>query len=82
MPAPTDLFSLEIHAKESPAAQPDATICLQTFLKGAAVEDLGFLAGTRTPAPMLIQVPGTNKVQFITSLAPFLGDPLAPPSPL
>ena len=82
MPPPTGLFSLQIHAKEPPAAQRDAAIRLQTFIKGAAVEDLGFLAGTRTPAPMLIQVPGTNKVRFITGLAPFLGDPLAPPSPM
>ena len=31
---------------------------------------------------MLIQIPGTNNVRFVTGLAPFLGDPLAPPSPL
>ena len=82
LPAPTGIFSRDIHAREPPAAQRDTTIRLQTFLKGAAVEDLGFLAGTRTPAPMLLQVPGTNKVRFITGIAPFLGDPLAPPSPL
>ena len=82
MPAPTGIFSQDIHAREPPAAQRDAAIRLQTFLKGAATEDLGYLAGTRTPAPMLLQVPGTNKVRFITGLAPFLGDPLAPPSPL
>ena len=82
MPAPTGIFSREIQAKEPPVAQRDAAIRLQTFLKGAATEDLGYLAGTRTPAPMLLQVPGTNKVRFITGLAPFLGDPLAPPSPL
>ena len=82
LPAPTGIFSKEIQAREPPAAQRDAAIRLQTFLKGAATEDLGYLAGTRTPAPMLLQVPGTNKVRFITGLAPFLGDPLAPPSPL
>ena len=82
MPAPAGIFSMDIHAGDPPAAQRDAAIRLQTFLKGAAVEDLGYLAGTRTPAPMLLQVPGTNKVRFITGLAPFLGDPLAPPSPL
>ena len=82
LPQPTGIFSNEIHAKEPPEAQRDAAIRLQTFLQGAATEDLGFLAGTRTPTPMLIQVPGTNKVRFLTGLAPFLGDPLAPPSPL
>ena len=78
MPPPTSLlFSLQIHAKEPPAAQREAAIRLQTFIKGVAVEDLGFLAGKRMPAPMLIQVLGTNKkVSFVTGLAPFLGDPL------
>ena len=82
LPAPTGMFSKEIHASEPPAAQRDAAIRLQTFLKGAGDGDLGYLADTRTPAPMLLQVPGTNRVRFITGLAPFLGDPLAPPSPL
>ena len=62
IPAPTGIFSLEIHTKEPLVAQWDAAIWLQMFMKGAATEDLAFLAGTRTPAPMLIQVPGTNMV--------------------
>ena len=80
LPAPTGVFSKEIHATEPPEAQRNGAICLKKFLEGAAEGDSGYLAGTRTPAPMLIQVPGMNKVRFITGLARFLSDPLVPPS--
>ena len=69
MPALKGIFSKEIHAKEIPKAQRATAICLQTFLKGAATEDIGFLEGTRTPALMLIQLPNSNAMCFVTGLA-------------
>ena len=52
------------------------------IIKTTSVAQQSKLVLMRSPAPFLIKVPDTNTVRAIHGLAPFLGDPLAPPSSL
>ena len=49
--APAGLLSKEIHTQMTPEKQWEATLKLLEFLDNTKEGDIGFLAGTKTPAP-------------------------------
>ena len=52
------------------------------FTKKSGPDDYSGLVGSKTPVPLLIRVPDSNMVHFVTGLAPFIGGPLQCQSPL
>ena len=80
--APTGVFGLNIQKNTSSEVQRDEAVSFLTFLK-MDPKDIGTLALTAKPIPLLIKVPGTYRVKFILGLAPCFGDPFAgQPSPM
>ena len=76
LPAPTGIFRTFIATNNSQEAQrKEATTFLQ-LIKAVPV-DIGTLALTTTPVPVIIKVPGTNKIKFILGIAPCFQDPFA-----
>ena len=82
-PAPTGLFGRLI-AKDKPlATQKEEAEKLLTYMETAPRTYDNLLASTGLPFPMLIKVPNTHFMRFISGLAPPLTkDPFAPQDPL
>ena len=80
-PAPTGLFGRQI-AKDKPVAtQKEEAEKLLTYMESAP-RTYDNLASTGLPFPMLIKVPNTHFVRFISGLAPLTKDPFAAQDPL
>jgi hypothetical protein len=62
--------------KKTPAQQRHEATRIFQFLS-TANGDYDMLVLMTSPVPLLIQVPGTNKVRFICGVAPYRGDPSA-----
>ena len=80
-PAATGLFGRQI-AKDKPVAtQKEEAEKLLTYMESAP-RTYDNLASTGLPFPMLIKVPNTHFVRFISGLAPLTKDPFAAQDPL
>ena len=77
LPTTRGMFGTDIHACFSPEKQHLEAAKLLKLIKTSPAFELGRLTLMHMPAPLLVQVPGTNKVCTIHGVAPFLGDPFA-----
>ena len=77
LPAPTGKFGLEIQASKTNSDQRFEANKLLEFIEAQGTEHYGGLATTSTPTPLLIKVPGTHMVRFLTGIAPYIKDPFA-----
>ena len=78
LPAPTGLFGQQLAKDKPTAVQKEEAEKLLTYIKSTP-RTYDDLAATGLPFPMLIKVPHTHYVRFITGLAPLIKDPFAPP---
>ena len=76
------IFAKIINQRYSKMERRLAAVKMLQFMKDAGPDQYGSLVGVKTPVPMLIKVPDSNMVRFITGLAPFIADPLQHASPL
>ena len=82
LPTPRGKLGQAISTRFSVEQQKLEAAKMLEIIKTTSVAQQSKLVLMRSPAPLLIQVPDTNTVRAIHGLAPFLGDPLAPPSEL
>ena len=82
LPIPQGTLGSTISARFSVEQQKLEAAKMLEIIKTASVAQQSKLVLMRSPAPLLIKIPDTNTVRAIHGLAPFLGDPLAPPSVL
>ena len=80
-PAPTGLFGRQIANDKSVATQKEEAEKLLTYMESTP-RTYDDLASTGLPFPMLIKVPNTHFVRFISGLAPLSKDPFAAPDPM
>ena len=78
LPEPTGVFGKTIKAEKSHEQQRYEAIKMLEFIEMDGTKDYNSLATTSTPLPLLIKVPGTHTVRFITGLAPFVQDLFSP----
>ena len=80
LPAPKGLFAKHFEKEKSHAIQRVEAAKLLHYINSAppSYDDL---AHTGLPFPMLVKVPGTHNVRFITGLAPLLQDAFQPADP-
>ena len=76
------IFAKLINQRYSKMERRLAAVKMLQFMKDCGPDQYGSLVGVKTSVPMLIKVPDSNMVRFITGLAPFIGDPLQHASPL
>jgi hypothetical protein len=74
LPEPTGVFGKIIAAQKSHETQRYEANKLLDFIQTEGTNHYNSLATTATPLPLLIKVPGTHTVRFITGLAPFVHD--------
>jgi hypothetical protein len=75
---PEGLYGKAIHDAKTPAQQRQEATQLFKFLYNSDGEcNYDILNNMTSPAPFLIQVPGTNMVRFICGIAPYRGDPFS-----
>ena len=76
-PLPEGMYGTAVNEKKTPAQQRHEATRIFQFLS-TANGDYDMLVLMTSPVPLLIQVPGTNKVRFICGVAPYRGDPQQP----
>ena len=83
LPAPKGLFAKHLEKEnKSHAMQRLEAAKLLTYINSVPVSYDGDLLAHGLPFPMiLVKVPGTHNVRFITGLAPLLQDAFQPPDP-
>ena len=81
LPAPTGLFGQQIAKDKPTAVQKEEAEKLLTYITSSP-RTYDDLAATGLPFPMLIKVPHTHYVRFITGLAPLIKDPFSQPDNL
>ena len=77
LPAPTGLYGKEIFAEKTPEVQRLETAKMLQFITSATPEQYATLITSKMPMALLIKVPDTHMVRFITGLAPFMQDPFS-----
>jgi hypothetical protein len=77
LPSPFGKFGKEIEATKSKEKQQFEAKAMLTFLNTEGTAHHTSLTTTSTPTPLLIKVPGTHMVRFITGLAPYVNDPFS-----
>jgi len=80
LPAPKGLFAKHLDKEKSHAIQRSEAAKLLNYINSAP-QSYDDLAHTGLPFPMLVKVPGTHNVRFITGLAPLLQDAFQPADP-
>ena len=77
LPAPLGKFSQIIEAEKSHEEQCYEARKMLEFIEADGTDHYNSLITTSTPTPLLIKVPGTHMVRFITGIAPYVNDPFS-----
>ena len=77
LPAPFGKLSQIIESEKSHEEQRFEAKKMLDFIKSEDIDHYSSLLNTSTPTPLLIKVPGTHTVRFITGLAPYINDPFS-----
>ena len=77
LPAPTGLYGKEILAEKTPEIQRLETSKMLQFITSATPDQYATLVTSKMPMALLIKVPDTHMVRFITGLAPYMQDPFS-----
>ena len=78
LPEPAGVFGKTIKAEKSNEQQCYEASKMLEFIETEGTDHYNNLVTTSTPIPLLIKVPGTHTVRFITGLAPFVEDIFTP----
>ena len=77
LPAPLGKLSKIIAAEKTHVQQRFEANKMLELIKSEDTENYSSLITTSTPTPLLIKVPGTHTVRFITGIAPYIDDPFS-----
>ena len=77
LPSPFGKFGKEIEATKTKQQQKYEAKKMLDFIQMEGTAHYTGLITTSTPTPLLIKVPGTHMVRFITGMAPYVNDPFS-----